>query len=367
MEWMQIGEVARRTGLTTRTLRHYDALGLLIPSGRSGGDYRQYTLDDVRRLLAIQHLKSLGLGLTEIAAALTDGLDPQTTLREHIEAVEERIAAEQALLQRLHALQAASHDDWDDVLAAVELSERVRHPDGVVRFRAALEFPDAITTDDLIDLLRGDPEPGVREAATWALVRRGETALSALVAHLADPDPGVRTQMTHALGKLRDPRAVDALASLLEDPVPEVAAKAAHALGQLGGAAASAALAAVLGRGSASQRGTTVTALGAVGTDAFAPVVAALGAPASATRADAAEALGLLEDPRAADALIAATRDDDEEVRVAALMALASLPATTPIMDAFGAATLLGRRSGAVATTLLARTAARAEGSGSRE
>jgi hypothetical protein len=62
MEWMQIGEVARRTGLTTRTLRHYDALGLLVPSGRSGGDYRQYTLEDVRRLLAIQHLKSLGLG-----------------------------------------------------------------------------------------------------------------------------------------------------------------------------------------------------------------------------------------------------------------------------------------------------------------
>ncbi|MFZ2750246.1 MAG: MerR family transcriptional regulator, partial [Propioniciclava sp.] len=134
MEWMQIGEVARRTGLTTRTLRHYDALGLLVPSGRSGGDYRQYTLEDVRRLLAIQHLKSLGLGLTEIGAALRNGLDPQTTLREHIDAVEERISAEQALLARLRGLLAASHDDWDDVLTAIELSERVRHPDGGVRF-----------------------------------------------------------------------------------------------------------------------------------------------------------------------------------------------------------------------------------------
>jgi DNA-binding transcriptional MerR regulator len=231
MEWMQIGEVARRTGLTTRTLRHYDALGLLVPSGRSGGDYRQYTLEDVRRLLAIQHLKSLGLGLTEIGAALRNGLDPQTTLREHIDAVEERISAEQALLARLRGLLAASHDDWDDVLTAIELSERVRHPDGGVRFRAALESPDAITTDDLIGLLRDDPEPGVREAATWALVRRGGTAFDALIGHLADPDPGVRTQMAHALGKLRDPRAAGALTGLLADPVPEVAAKAAQALG----------------------------------------------------------------------------------------------------------------------------------------
>lgn len=62
MEWLRIGEVARRTGLTTRTLRHYDELGLLVPSGRTEGDYRMYTLDDVQRLLAIQHLKSLGSG-----------------------------------------------------------------------------------------------------------------------------------------------------------------------------------------------------------------------------------------------------------------------------------------------------------------
>ena len=355
MEWMQIGEVARRTGLTTRTLRHYDALGLLVPSGRSGGDYRQYTLEDVRRLLAIQHLKSLGLGLTEIGAALRNGLDPQTTLREHIDAVEERISAEQALLARLRGLLAASHDDWDDVLTAIELSERVRHPDGGVRFRAALESPDAITTDDLIGLLRDDPEPGVREAATWALVRRGGTAFDALIGHLADPDPGVRTQMAHALGKLRDPRAAGALTGLLADPVPEVAAKAAQALGQLGGPEAAAALAVALGRGSASQRGTTVTALGALGADAFGPVLVALGASEATTRADAAETLGLLEDTRGIDALVAATRDDDEEVRVASLMALAALPAAEPIVAAFALASAAGGRTGALATALLSR------------
>ena len=70
--WLQIGELARRTGLTHRTLRHYDDLGLVVPSGRTGGDYRQYSPDDVRRLLAVQQLKSLGLSLGEIRAALDD-------------------------------------------------------------------------------------------------------------------------------------------------------------------------------------------------------------------------------------------------------------------------------------------------------
>ena len=186
-------------------------------------------------------------------------------------------------------------------------------------------------------------------------MRRGGTAFDAQIGHLADPDPGVRTQMAHALGKLRDPRAAGALTGLLADPVPEVAAKAAQALGQLGGPEAAAALAVALGRGSASQRGTTVTALGALGADAFGPVLVALGASEATTRADAAETLGLLEDTRGTDALVAATRDDDEEVRVASLMALAALPAAEPIVAAFALASAAGGRTGALATALLSR------------
>ena len=44
---MQIGEVAERTGLSLRTLRHYDEIGLLRPAGRSDGGFRLYTADDV--------------------------------------------------------------------------------------------------------------------------------------------------------------------------------------------------------------------------------------------------------------------------------------------------------------------------------
>ncbi len=358
---MRIGEVARRTGLTTRTLRHYDDLGLLVPSGRTEGDYRLYSLDDVNRLLAIQHLKSLGLGLHEIGAALDEpGFDPDATLRRHIDAVEERIAAEEDLLARLRRLLAASHEGWDDVLDAIALSERLRHPEASVRFRATLDAPGAIGLDELIGMLRDDPEAGVREVATWALAQRGPDALEAVRAHLADPDAGVRHQMAHVLGKLRDPRAAGALATLLEDPDADVVAKAAFSLGQIGGGEAAAALAGTLGRGPATLRATVVTALGRLGAEAVAPVVAVLAAEDRSTpaaRADAAEALGLLEDPAAADPLAAATTDPAEEVRLAALMALASLPGSgSGGAEAIAAATAAEGRTGTLARALAART-----------
>ncbi len=373
MEWLRIGEVARRTGLTTRTLRHYDELGLLVPSGRTEGDYRMYTLDDVQRLLAIQHLKSLGLGLTEIRAALDDpGFDASATLRRHIEAVEDRIAAEQDLLRRLTSLLASPHDDWDAVLAAIALSERLRHPEAAVRFRATLDAPADIPTPDLIALLRGDPEPGVREVATWALVQRGPAAFDAVSAHLADPDAGVRRQMAHVLGKLADPRGVAPLAALLGDPAPEVAAKAAFGLGQLGGPDAVAALAAALGRGTATQRAGVVTALGRLGaagastpgaaelpgggaaprSEAAGAAMAALAADNPSARADAAEVLGLLEDPAALPALAVAASDPAEDVRLAALMALGALPGAAPVLR--GAAEAEGR-TGALARALASR------------
>lgn len=63
---MQIGEVAERTGLSLRTLRHYDEIGLLTPSFRSAGGYRLYTEDDLARLLVIRRMKPLGYSLEDM-------------------------------------------------------------------------------------------------------------------------------------------------------------------------------------------------------------------------------------------------------------------------------------------------------------
>ena len=62
----RIGELASRVGLTERTIRYYEELGLLESVKRLDGGIRVYTDDDVRRLKYIRKLKTLGLSLQEM-------------------------------------------------------------------------------------------------------------------------------------------------------------------------------------------------------------------------------------------------------------------------------------------------------------
>nr|WP_216217710.1 MerR family transcriptional regulator [Amycolatopsis aidingensis] len=67
---MQIGEVAERTGLSLRTIRYYEEVGLVRPSARSQGGFRLYTDPDVARLLLIKRMKPLGFQLEEMRELL---------------------------------------------------------------------------------------------------------------------------------------------------------------------------------------------------------------------------------------------------------------------------------------------------------
>ncbi|MFF7214725.1 MerR family transcriptional regulator [Streptomyces sp. NPDC008238] len=78
---MQIGEVAARTGLSLRTIRHYEETGLVTPSARSQGGFRLYTETDVARLMVIRRMKPLGFTLDQMRDLLDavdrlDGADP---------------------------------------------------------------------------------------------------------------------------------------------------------------------------------------------------------------------------------------------------------------------------------------------------
>lgn len=73
---MQIGEVAERTGLSLRTIRYYEEVGLAVPSARSQGGFRLYTEPDVERLELIKRMKPLGFQLEEMGDLLAV-LDPQ--------------------------------------------------------------------------------------------------------------------------------------------------------------------------------------------------------------------------------------------------------------------------------------------------
>ncbi|MFE0774267.1 MerR family transcriptional regulator [Streptomyces sp. NPDC058861] len=95
---MQIGEVAARTELSLRTIRHYEETGLVVPSARSQGGFRLYTETDVARLMVIRRMKPLGFTLDQMRDLLeaTDRLDADETLR-----ADER----EALLDRVRTYQ----------------------------------------------------------------------------------------------------------------------------------------------------------------------------------------------------------------------------------------------------------------------
>ena len=62
-ERYRIGELARAAGVTVRALHHYDSLGLLVPSERTGAGHRLYSADDVERLYRLLALRGVGLPL----------------------------------------------------------------------------------------------------------------------------------------------------------------------------------------------------------------------------------------------------------------------------------------------------------------
>ena len=208
----RIGEVADRTGLTRRTLRHYDDLGLLVPAIRSSGDYRLYDEDDLLRLLQIQNLKVLGLSLPEIGTALADpDLDASTTLRSHLVQLEESVEAQRRLTDRLRALAATVDRSWEDVLGAIAMSAALAHPDPIVRIRAALD-PTAASTVDLVRAMHVETDQAVREVLMWSLAQHGD-ALEAALDGLRDPDPELRC-LKQSYQQAFDQAFPEALASL---------------------------------------------------------------------------------------------------------------------------------------------------------
>src|SRR5690348_586069 len=120
----RIGELARAAGVTVRTLHHYDALGLLVPSARTESGYRLYGAADVERLYRIRALAGLGLPLDEVARVL-DGLPLDAVLERQLEAVDARLAGLRLLRGRLVQLRRASSvDELFETMEAMEMFER---------------------------------------------------------------------------------------------------------------------------------------------------------------------------------------------------------------------------------------------------
>lgn len=131
----RIGELAAATGLTVRSLRHYEGVGLLDRPSRTAGKQRSYDERDVRRLYRICALRDLGLSLSEIGQMLTrDRTSFGAVLRAHRTRVDVEIQRLRRLGTLLEAACARSNTGADSasVLGTIEAMSRVSRRGTVV-------------------------------------------------------------------------------------------------------------------------------------------------------------------------------------------------------------------------------------------
>ena len=139
---LKIGELAKRTGLTVRTLHHYDDIKLLCPSARSEAGYRLYNRKDIERLHRIQALRRMDLSLSEINALLeNDGAGLQQVIEQQIALLDRQAAKTIELRDRLKALlERVSHNEEPDL------------PDWLVTLEMMAMYDKYFTSDEVVKL-----------------------------------------------------------------------------------------------------------------------------------------------------------------------------------------------------------------------
>ncbi|MER6144568.1 MerR family transcriptional regulator [Streptomyces sparsogenes] len=236
---MRIGEVAQRSGVSARMLRHYESLGLLRPTDRTEVGYREYSSDDIRRIFHIESLRSLGLSLREVGRALDDPhFTPSQLVDDLIRQTRERIARETELLTRLGRIDAAEPSDWEGVLRIVALLQALRSESAGTRQRAALASAGEVPmpVEALAEAALNETDPHVAGALRWALARAGGDGLALLAEGLDSPVAEVRNRAVQSIAEIPNDEATALLRVALANPDIAVRRYAALALGPRGAA-----------------------------------------------------------------------------------------------------------------------------------
>jgi MerR family transcriptional regulator, thiopeptide resistance regulator len=146
-EQLRIGDMARRTGLTVRTLRYYEEIGLLPPSDRLAGGHRVYAEEDVRRLHRINLLRHVGIPLASMAEALDSPPEQLAdALERHLSVLDQRLSAMGRLRERVRAVGESLRDqpDGHDDRELVQVMEGLGEMDPTITQRLTLLVYDDI-------------------------------------------------------------------------------------------------------------------------------------------------------------------------------------------------------------------------------
>ncbi|MEV4799351.1 MerR family transcriptional regulator [Nonomuraea sp. NPDC049421] len=174
-----VGAIAELTGVSVRTLHHYDEIGLLEPSERSPAGYRLYSADDLRRLQRVLFYRELGFGLDAIGAILAD------PARGDADRLEEQRAL---LLQRIERQRA--------MVAAIDRELNARRLGLTLTPRERLEILGGTRLEDRAD--RAEERFGGSEL--WEQRRRRASAYSAADwAEIRDEQAGIHQRLLDAM------------------------------------------------------------------------------------------------------------------------------------------------------------------------
>lgn len=165
----KIGDMARLTGLSVRTLHHYDRIGLLHASARTASGHRLYAEADLERLQRIVSLRELGFSLDDIHRCLDQpefALLPLVTL--HIRRLDERVQLQHQLRRRLEAVRTrlesgdyVPSSQFFEIMGAIHMLEKYLTADQVSVLQAShRQDSDNVRWHEMLTALRGHMAAG---------------------------------------------------------------------------------------------------------------------------------------------------------------------------------------------------------------